>query len=565
MKNMENTLRDIIRTALPEGVTTTNADIRLEHPGDLAHGDYTTNIALATAKKVHANPIDIARHIAERINAEHHPDIDHAIAVTPGFVNIFLSPAFFKRTTERVIANSDTFGASRSLGGKNIMIEHTNPNLFKELHIGHLMNNAIGESLSRIIEWNGAHVIRANYQSDIGMNVAKTIWGMMRSDTEVQSINDVGRVYAQGATAYEENAEAKAEITALNKALYAGATGKTAELYERGRDISLAHFSRMYTILGTAYDHYFFESQVWEEGKRIAEDALARGIFEKSDGAIVFRGEPYGLHTRVFVSSEGMATYEAKELGLTKKKWETVPDLTQSLIVSGSDQNEYFKVVIKAIELVFPEFAGKIEHISYGLMSLKGGKMSSRKGNIVSGESLVTDVTSLISERMKDSTAEDVERNAVAEHIAVGAIKYTILRQSVGRNIVFDFDTSISIEGDSGPYLQYAHARACGVLRKAVEAGIQPVPTTKQQPSMLERKIAQFESVVARACRERAPNHIATYLMELSSAYNTYYAVHTIVDHTDPDSPDRVAQTHAFRSVMKNGLYLLGIKAPERM
>lgn len=565
MKYMENTIRDIIHRALPEGTHTTDTDIRLEHPGDLAHGDYTTNIALATAKKVHANPIDIARHIAERINAEHHPDIDHAVAVAPGFVNIFLSADFFKRTTEQAIANSDTFGASHSLHGKNIMIEHTNPNLFKELHIGHLMNNAIGESLSRIIEWNGAHVIRANYQSDIGMNVAKTIWGMMRSDTEVQSINDVGRVYAQGATAYEEHAEAKAEIIALNKALYAGASGKTAELYERGRNISLEHFSHMYTILGTKYDHYFFESQVWEEGKRVAEDALARGIFEKSDGAIVFRGEPYGLHTRVFVSSEGMATYEAKELGLTKKKWETVPDLTQSLIVSGSDQNEYFKVVIKAIELIFPQFAGKIEHISYGLMSLKGGKMSSRKGNIVSGESLVADVASLISERMKDSTAEDVERNAVAEHIAVGAIKYTILRQSVGRNIVFDFDTSISIEGDSGPYLQYAHARACGVLRKAVEAGIQPVPTTKQQPSMLERKIAQFESVVARACRERAPNHIATYLMELSSAYNTYYAVHTIVNPTDPNSPDRVAQTHAFRSVMKNGLYLLGIKAPERM
>lgn len=562
---MENTIRRIIKDALPDGVNVSEADIRLERPGDLTHGDYATNIAMATAKQAGLNPMDIARRIADQINTEGHPDIDRAGAVAPGFVNIFLSGDFFARAVKRAIANPRSFGASDELRGKKIMIEHTNANLFKELHIGHLMGNAIGESLSRIIEWNGADVMRVNYQSDIGMNVAKTIWGMMRLGAEAKSISDLGRAYAKGASAYEESADAKTEIVALNKTLYAGADGKTAELYEQGRNISLAHFAKMYEILGTSYDRYFFEGEVWKEGKRIAEDALARGIFEKSDGAIVFHGEPYGLHTRVFVSSEGTATYEAKELGLTKKKWETVPDLSQSVIVSGGDQNEYFKVVIKAIELIFPEFTGKIRHIPYGLMSLKEGKMSSRKGNIVSGESLVLHVASLIAERVKDGDALQSEGEHIARDIAVGAIKYAILRQSVGRNIVFDFDTSISIEGDSGPYLQYAHARACGVLRKSAEANIVPAPTPKKQPSELERKITQFESVVSRAYREMAPNHIATYLIELSSAYNAYYALHTIVDKADPDSPDRVAQTLAFKTVMANGLYLLGIKAPERM
>jgi arginyl-tRNA synthetase len=286
-------------------------------------------------------------------------------------------------------------------------------------------------------------------------------------------------------------------------------------------------------------------------------------IFEKSDGAIIFQGEKYGLHTRVFINKEGLPTYETKDIGLMEVKQQWWPfDL--SLTVTASEQEQYFAVMTKAAELVNPTLAGKVELVVNGMLMLPTGKMSSRTGNIVPVLSLVSEVQHKVLERMEGSDLEDKE--IVARNIAVSAIKYAILRSSAGKDIVFDIEQSISLEGASGPYLQYTYARICSILEKAKKEGV--IVSQKIIPEKaydIERTLYQFPEVTKRAVFEREPHYVTTYLTELAGAFNTWYGKEKIVDAIDQYSPYKIAVARAVAYTLKNGLWLLGIKAPERM
>jgi len=222
----------------------------------------------------------------------------------------------------------------------------------------------------------------------------------------------------------------------------------------------------LYKILGTKFDYYFLESQMADIGREIVNANM--GIFEESDGAIVFKAEKYDprLHTRVFITRNNLPTYEAKELGLTMEKFKTVPSMDLSIVETAVEQAEYMKVVTKAISLIHPEYANKMKHITHGMMRFASGKMGSRKGNVITGESLIQDMTALVQEKLKDRDWNDDEKKKVAEMVGVAALKYSILKQGIGGDIIYDFEKSISFEGDSGPYLQYSYARANSVLEK---------------------------------------------------------------------------------------------------
>jgi arginyl-tRNA synthetase len=237
-----------------------------------------------------------------------------------------------------------------------------------------------------------------------------------------------------------------------------------------------------------------------------------------------------------------------------------------SIVITGNEINEYFKVLLKAMSLVFPELASKTKHISHGMLRLPEGKMSSRTGNIITAESLITKVTETVMEKMKDSEIDSGEKEKIAETVALGAIKYTILRSGIGGDIIFDFDKSISFEGDSGPYLQYATVRAHSILKKAHSiVAVSKVMPENWETTNLERMLERFPSVVERAGVEYAPHYITTYLTELAGEFNSFYASSKIIDETDVSSPYRLALTEAFVQVMTNGLNLLGINIPERM
>jgi arginyl-tRNA synthetase len=587
---IQDKIKEVIQKALKAlGVPADMVTINLEHPGDAKHGDYSTNVAMALFKQLgatHKTPFELAQKIVtgiqEQIKYSYSAPIHHVEAIQPGFINFYLTKDFFKGTIAEAINMTAWYGKNTRLWNKKVIIEHTNMNPFKPFHIGHLVNNAVGESLSRILEFQDAKLTRASYGGDIGLHVAKTLWGVLKMKDELPEKADartyvdfLGKAYAAGNTAYEEgeapaaSAEAlaaKQEIKDINKKVFDKSDAHINELYEWGKKQSLEYFAELYQKLGTNVDLHYLESQVADEGLRIVKEYLARGIFKESEGAIIYPGEEKGLHNRVFITSQGLPTYEAKEVGLTRKKFE-YSNFDESIIVTANEQDDYFKVVLRAIGDVYPEIAKRTKHLSHGMLRLTTGKMSSRKGNVITGESFLQDIETLALERIKDKEYPEEEKREIASRVALAAIKYTILKQSVGRDIIFDPDKSLSLEGDSGPYLQYTYVRTRSVLEKAQAEGIAVDATAlssdKELP--LERMVYKFPEIVARAAQEYAPQYIATYLIELASEFNRYYAETKIIEKGDPESPYRVAITDAIRWTLKNGLYLLGIQAPTRM
>jgi len=566
-------IRDIIQTEL-EKISLKSKDGVLERPKNLKNGDFSFFVKDTL--------VDFGNLSVEKINHEYVEKVE----VVGKFINFHLSKKYFADSLREIVGNPKDVGKNNSLAGQNIIIEYTDPNPFKQFHIGHLMSNAIGESVSRIIEWSGATVTRTNYQGDVGPHVAKAIWGMKKlrvapkstpslilkkltrffgsSSGHDDDVLKLGESYVLGSNSYEENPEIKKEIDLINKKVYEKTDPEINALYVWGRRISLEHFEEIYKKLGTKFSLYFFESETAPLGLFIVDELLKKGILEKSDGAIVFRGEEYGLHTRVFVNSQGLPTYETKELGLSKMKFDR-QDFDQSIVVTANEQSDYFAVMLKVLEFADHRAANRTRHVSHGMMRFADGKMSSRKGNIITGESLICDVEKLVQEKIKDRKLSNEEKNSVAEKVAIGAIKYSILKQSPGKDIVFDFAKSLSFEGDSGPYLQYTCARIHSLLRKAAEAGIKEGLDNPETPGELEQLLVRLPETVERAKNEFAPQLIATYLINVASAFNHYYADHVIVDKNASESAYRIGLTRSVKNVLENGLYLLGITAPESM
>ncbi|MDB5225595.1 MAG: hypothetical protein JWL87_547 [Candidatus Adlerbacteria bacterium] len=542
-------VRTAIEQAVKEALVTLGAgeaSFVVERPREMAHGDYATNAALAAAKLLKKIPKEVAESLAEAIGK-----IEGIEKIEPvaGFVNFYLSAVAVRQEVSS--ATQDGWGANDLYKGKKVMVEYTDPNPFKEFHIGHLMSNTIGESIARLFEAAGADVSRANYQGDVGVHVAKAIWGKQQNPSMTW-----GEAYVYGSDQYEAHKE---EMDTLNKTIYEKSDAAVQALYDEGRAQSLEHFEKLYALLGTKFSYYFFESQVGPVGLEIVKKHPE--IFQMSEGAVVFKGEQYGLHTRVFINSKGLPTYEAKELGLAEAKKEK-GSFDISLTVTANEISEYFKVVRKAAELVFPDLEGRMLARFHGFLKLTTGKMSSRKGNVITGESLVSDLIEESKEKMQGRDVADAQKTA--EAVAVGAIKYAVLKQGSGRDIIFDPEKSLSLEGDSGPYLQYARVRALSLLRGAKEAGVDAgTSDAPEAMGALERIILHYPDAVARAAREMEPHYVTTYLTELASAFNSWYAQEKVIGGPHPHYG--VLLTEAFENVMTQGLNVLGIPAPQEM
>ncbi len=547
-------------------------DFVLEYPVDMSHGDLATNVALIQSKQIGKNPKEVASDFVKKLEVNQLEGIVGIEIAGPGFINFRLSPQVFADHVFSVNAGESGIIKNENLTPKNVIIEYTDPNPFKEFHIGHLMSNSIGEALSRIIEAEGAHVVRVSYGGDVGLHVAKAIFGVLSQKDEIEKIktSDTKQqlkfwagAYVYGSAQYEENEEAKKEIDTLNRTIFDKSDTAVQDLYEWGRRVSIEHFQNMFARLGTEFSRNYWESEVVSEGLKTVEEGLEKGVFEKSEGAVIFQGEKYSLHTRVFVNSKGVPTYEAKELGLGVKKIEDF-HFDQSIVITGNEQNDYFKVLLCAMNMLRPEVSGKTTHIGHGMLRFAEGKMSSRKGNVITAENLIDEVKNLVLQKMADRDMTLEVKNIVAEQVAVGAVKYSILKQSPGKDIIFDFEKSLSFEGDSGPYLQYATVRAQSVLKKVPEVSVTKTVPEEWQTTDLERLLFQFGNVIARAGADYSPQHVATYLVRLASEFNSFYASHKIIDDT-PESPYKITLTHTFAQVMKTGLNLLGIAVPDQM
>jgi arginyl-tRNA synthetase len=537
--------RQWLRTTLSQHYPDTAFDILV--PPDPTLGDYSTNIAMVAKKP--------PQEICDALLAKGEDMIESCRVAGPGFVNIILKNAYLRDQLGKNEIPQDN-------KGKKVLVEYTQANPFKQFHIGHLMNNVIGEAIARIYEATGADVVRVNYQGDVGIHVADSVWGMMQladdmpdeSTPASERMAFLGRAYALGATAYKEDPSAKAAIDMLNKQIYEHSDEKANVLYQQGRKWSLEYFETVYARLGTVFDHYFFESEAGPAGAAIVR--AHPELFVESQGAVIFPGEQYGLHNRVFINSMGLPTYEAKELGVNKAKFDLYhPDL--SIVITGSEINEYFAVLLKAMELVMPEVAAKTKHIGHGMLRLPTGKMSSRTGDVITADQMISQVEEVVAEKIRTS-----EKGAVA----MAAIRYPILKQGIGKDIIFDSEASVSITGDSGPYLQYTYARLAGIIAKAGIVKDAPSQLTHPTERALMRHLLDFGHAIVECSRLYTLNGLALYLHRLAELANRYYEVVRINDDEDASrKAARLALIGAVMAQLKQGLGILGIDALERI
>jgi arginyl-tRNA synthetase len=311
--------------------------------------------------------------------------------------------------------------------------------------------------------------------------------------------------------------------------------------------------------LGSKFDAFIFESEAGVAGEKIVRENIPN-IFKESEGAIVYEGESKGLHTRVFINKEGYPTYEAKDVGLLSLKFGKYnPDI--SLFVTDDQQAEYFKVVVSAVGEIHPEWKEKTIHRTHGRMSFKGAKMSSRLGNVP----LATDILDTVHD---EALTRMQEKNSVlADQISLSALKFTILKTAAGKNINFDPETSLSFEGDSGPYLQYTFARCNSLLEKAKSEGFEKSEVVAEdwQAGELEKTLYKFEEICESSIASWAPHQTANYLLELARVFNSWYANTKILDKENKNTGFNLLLVEKVSFALKNGLYLLGIDAPERM
>jgi arginyl-tRNA synthetase len=346
---------------------------------------------------------------------------------------------------------------------------------------------------------------------------------------------------------------------AINKRVYqiheqADESTPFARIYWLCRQWSYDYFKAFYqTIKIKEFERYYPESETAPLGLSTVKEQLAKGVFEQSDGAIVFNGENYGLHTRVFVTSQGLPTYEAKDVGLIMTKWRDY-HFDQSIVITANDILEYMKVVLKSVEQFAPKLAQRTTHLTHGNVKLSGGvKMSSRLGNILYAEDVLSAAKLAYQERYGSSN----------EATELGAVKYAFLKQRLGSDIIYDPKESVSLEGNSGPYLQYAHARARSILRKNHPSSAAPLVSLESGERSLLRKISEYPEIIEQATVELMPHHLCIYLYELAQVFNHFYEHHRVIGSNR--QTERLKLVADYANVLEVGLNLLGIEAPHQM
>jgi arginyl-tRNA synthetase len=543
---LEQKIAEVCKALFPEAAGA-GLTVELTRP-EAKFGDFSTNTALQLAGRLGRPPREVAEELAVKLRETLGDDVAKVDIAGPGFINLTLSD-------QVLLAGLDT-GPARSYEGREVLVEFGDPNPFKAMHVGHLYSYIAGDAISSLLEAAGATVRRLSYHGDVGLHVAKAIWAMRQEGYDPAA--GMGAAYAAGTQAYENDPAAKEEIDAVNAQIYAG-DASIKELYDEGRERSFEGFDAVLKQLGIKNDKRYLESQSTPAGVKMVEQNTGT-VFTKSDGAIVYEGEKAGLHTRVFITGKGLPTYEAKDLGLTALKEQDYPEAVLSVIITAHEQAEYFKVMLAALAEIEPDTAKKTRHLSHGFVSLSSGKMSSRTGDIHEAADLLNDVAAVAKKAFPDS----------AEEVRIGAVKYAFARHRLGGDLVYDVKESISLEGNSGPYVQYAHARARSILRKAgAEAGKDGAlknaagAELEADERLLVRKLGDYAGTVDKAVQDLMPHHVCTYLYELAQEFNRFYERNRVIG--DPREELRLGLVRHYAETLQFGLKILGMVAPDKM
>lgn len=545
----------------------------LSYPPNSEMGDLSL-ACFNAGKELKKSPADLASELFKNIE----PDKIIAGVKSMGpYLNFSLNKEFlFENTLGNINELQDDYGKNQSLKGQKIVIEFAQPNPFKSFHIGHLRGTILGESLCRLFESQGAEVVRVNYQGDVGMHIAKCLWSFREvdkneyPDSPDEKVALLGKCYAVGAKAFEEDKVAKVMIKQINKLIYTGEDKEIKELWELGKKWSMEKFHEIFNRLGTSFQREYMESEVMEDGMKYVQEAIDKNILEESEGAIIFNGKKYNLDTRVFLNSEGLPTYEGKELGLAFKEFTDFGEIDLCIHNVATEQISFFKVTFKVQELLNSElFKGKQYHNAYEFVGLKSGKMSSRKGDVVLGNDILNEavekVYSLVEEK---GNADDIEETS--EKVGVGAVKFGFLKISPFKYLAFDMDESVSFEGDSGPYIQYTYVRIQSILKKAGKLDLVFTNSfsdnlTEDKELQIVKKLAKYPEILKEAHRTYDPSEVAKYLFELSKFFNDYYHSIPVIGADDNLKLARIVLVRSIGQVIKNGLEVLSIETVDKM
>ena len=558
-------------------------------------GDYTL-VTFPLLRRSRKSPEATAQEIGEYMTANV-PEI-RSCNVIKGFLNLVLDASFWKgRFTD--LASDEHYGEAPSTG-RTIMIEYSSPNTNKPLHLGHIRNNLLGYSVAQILKANGHTVIKVNLVNDRGIHICKSMlaWklyggGETPESSGMKGDHLVGKYYvefdkhykaqikelmAQGQS--EEDAKKHAPIMLEAQEMLRKWEAKDPEVYALWKKMNswvYAGFDVTYKALGVDFDKVYYESQTYLLGKSLVEEGLKKGVFyRRPDNSVWIDLRNDGLDEKLLLRGDGTSVYMTQDLGTAYRRFED-NKLDDMIYVVGNEQNYHFlvlKLVLK--KLGYAEWSDHITHLSYGMVELPEGKMKSREGTVVDADDLIADMVKtareMSAELGKLDGCTEEEANAVSTMVGLGALKYFILKVDPKKTMLFDPRESIDFNGNTGPFIQYTHARICSVLRKAAESGVEasreiaPEVTLLPEEIDLVKMLTEYPATVKAAGENFAPSLIGAYVYDLAKQFNGYYHDHSILKEEDAATRSmRLALAAQVARVIRKGMSLLGIDVPERM
>ena len=556
-------------------------------------GDYTL-VVFPLLKRSRKSPEATATEIGEYIVANT-PEVA-SFNVIKGFLNISMRSSFWMDCFADIVTDED-FGRSAQTG-RTIMVEYSSPNTNKPLHLGHIRNNLLGFSVSRILEANGNRVIKANLVNDRGIHICKSMlaWKLYGNGETPQSSGMkgdhlVGKYYVEFDKHYkaqikelmaagksEEEAKHSAPIMLQAQEMLRRWEAKDPEVYSLWQTMNswvYEGFDVTYKALGVDFDKVYYESQTYLLGKDIVQQGLDKGIFfRKEDNSVWIDLTADGLDQKLLLRGDGTSVYITQDLGTAFRRFKD-NKLDDMIYVVGNEQNYHFQVLKLILKKLGYDWSDNITHLSYGMVELPEGKMKSREGTVVDADDLIADMVATAREMSQelgklDGCTEE-EANDISRMVGLGALKYFILKVDPKKTMLFNPRESIDFNGNTGPFIQYTHARIRSVLRKAAEAGIEykgRVSGIELLPEEIElvKMLSDYPAVVASAGESYSPAVIGAYVYDLSKLFNSYYHDHSIL-HEEKEKVRRIRLQLAEQTarVIRSGMWLMGIEVPERM
>jgi len=558
-KMIEEKIKNLIQKAL-KNLGIESVDFIVEHPADLKMGDYSTNVAMASAKHLKANPRETAEKIVTELNKNKIAEIEKIEVAGPGFINFYLSKEFFVNSISEILVQKENFGKSKIGEGKKVIVEYSSPNIAKPFTVGHLRSTIIGQAIANTLSFSGYEVLKDNHLGDWGTQFGKMIVAIKKfgNESEIENsdrpVKNLVELYVKFHDEAEKDKELEDEARAWFTKLEHGDT-EARRLWQRCVDWSMVEFEKIYKRLGVSFDMMLGESFFEDKMKVVIEDLEKTDFYKESENAklVFFPDEKYP--PLMIQKKDGSTLYATRDLATDKyrrEKWN--PDLVINEV--GKEQSLYFQQLFETEKMLGYFEANKRVHVGHGLYRFKEGKMSTRKGNVIWLEDILDEGIARAS-KINPETAEVV---------GMGAIKFNDLKSESSKDIVFNWDEVLNLEGDSGPYVQYSYVRTQAVLKKAKEMNISSsVNNSIQNIFTLEKLLYRFPEVVSLSAKQYSPHTIAQYLLNVAHEFSSFYGNNQILNNEDIFSSHKLAILEATSYVLKNGLSLLGIESPEKM